>query len=184
MVRLFQGFQQERSLGMIASGITIGRAQDYYPTQDDPDYVEKSDAPWIKRFSASGGRTVISGDAKMRRKPYERLALVDAQLVVIFFSSAWSGWKFCRKCSLLIHWWPVILTATKKAKPGFYQVPMAWPDEGQGSLQQLPSDDLRLIKIERQRAQQATVRLSRRKQRDAASAAGDLFGDERAQDPS
>lgn len=183
MVRLFQGFQQERSLRDLATGITIGRAQDYYPTPDDPDFVSRSDAPWIRRFAAEGGRAVISADAAMRRKPHERLALVEAQLVVIFFSSAWSGWKFCRKCSLLIHWWPTILTVAKKGKPGFYSVPTAWPEEGKAKLQGLPTDDLRLVRIERQLAQRATVQRRRRRLRDNAGASGDLF-DEGTQDSS
>lgn len=184
MVRLFQGFQQERSLRDLASGVTIGRAQDYYPSQSDPDFIQRSDAPWIRRFAAEGGRAVISADAAMRRKPHERLALVETKLVVIFFSSAWSSWKFCRKCSLIIHWWPTILATAKKGKPGFYGVPSTWPEEGKADLQVLPSDDLRLVKIERQLAQRTTVQRKRRRVRDGAGASGDLFGDEGNRKPS
>jgi len=175
MVRVFQGFQKERSLKHLASGIEIECAQDYYPQSSDLDYVAKSDAPWVRRFAAAGGRALISSDPKMRRKPHERLALAQAQLVVIFFSSKWAEWKFCRKCSLLIHWWPVILTAVKKGKPGFYVVPMVWPDEGKSKLQQVPSDDLKLLKIERQMAAQTEVRRARRRRAAAGSALGDLF---------
>lgn len=176
MVRVFQGFQKEQALKDIAGGITIKKAQDYYPNIDDPDYVPKDDAPWIRRFAADGGKAIISGNTKMRKVPHERLALVQTRMIVIFFASKWSGWKFCRKCSLLIHWWPNILDAVKNAEPGFYMVPSSWPDEHKAALRQVSTEDLRLVKIERQKAARASVRKARKRRRNANDKQGDFFG--------
>lgn len=175
MVRVFQGFQKEKSLRHLAAGIEVGKAQDYYPDQNDPDYAVKNDAPWIRRFAAAGGKLVISSDTKMRRRSHERFALVQTNLVVVFFTSQWSGSKFCRKCSLLMHWWPIILEAVTKAAPGFYIVSMAWPEEGKAELREVPSIDLKLEKIKRQKAMGDEVRKGRTKRREPSSKQGELF---------
>lgn len=176
MLRVFEAFQRERSLADLAKGISLKKAQDYYPALDDPDHARKNDAPWIRRFAADGGKVVISGNTKMQTVPHERLALVQTGLVTIFFDGKWSGWKFCRKCSLLMHWWPVILDTTKKGRPGFYMVPMAWPEEGRAKLKVIPTADLKLEKIERQLAAREGIQRERQQRREA-TALGDLFDD-------
>ena len=64
--------------------------------------------PWIEKFAAAGGKVIISGNTKMRQVPHERLALVEAGMIVVFFENRWNGWNFFRKCALLLHWWPVV----------------------------------------------------------------------------
>ena len=176
MVRVFRLFQEERALKSQVKGIVVKQAQEYYPRADDPDYSAKDDAPWIRRFAADGGRAIVSSDRRMLTKPHEKLALVQSGLVVIFFSGAWYDWKFCAKSALILHWWPTIMEAVSSAEPGFYRVPIAWPAEGAAQLKQVPTHDLKMIKIDYQKSQGEAVRKARQKRRDG-EALEDLFRD-------
>lgn len=179
MVRVFELFHTEKALRDLVSGVTLHKAQEFYPQPTDEDYSPKNDAPWVRRFAAEGGRVIISGNTKMQIVPHERLALVQEGMTVIFFPGIWSSWKFCHKSALLLHWWPVIVKRAKTPKAGFFVVPNAWPDEGKAKLRQIPSEDLKLVKIERQLAARETVRKERAKRRSDA-AQGTLFPDETA----
>lgn len=137
MVRVIKGFAAEKALKHLSTGIVITQAMDYYPDKSDEDYKAKDDSPWIKRFANDGGKVVVSGDTNMRKKPHERLALVDAGLTMIFFHGHWSGWKFCQKSALLMHWWPTILALAKDPKPGFWMVPLTYPKDGEAELKQV-----------------------------------------------
>lgn len=177
MVRILKGFHSERGIRVLTAGITIVQAQDYYPNEKDSDYSAKDDSPWVRRFAADGGRVVISGDTRMMEKPHERLALLECKLTTIFFSSPWHSWKFCRKCALVMHWWPVLLDTVRKPEPGFFRVPKSWPDDVDAKLQALPTKDLKMTKIERQQANGDAVRASRKRKRDESAAARDMLDD-------
>ncbi|MER8382335.1 hypothetical protein [Mesorhizobium sp. M1403] len=174
MVRVFQLFHKERSLKHIVQGVVIESAKDYTPRLGDGDYQPKNDVPWVKRYAASGGTVIVSGDTKMATVPHERLALVQEGMIVIFFAPKWGQWPFCRKAALLLHWWPTILKHSKKAKPGFFAVPCAWPDDGKGKLRTISTGEAKLVKIQRQRAETATKRQARKMKREAESQ-GRLF---------
>lgn len=166
MVRVFQTFAKERRFKHLSGGHSIESAQDYAPKPGDTDYEPKNDVPWIKRFAEAGGQVIISGNTKMRRTPHERLALVEAGMVVVFFENQWSQWKFFRKCALLLNWWPTIIKQLKTAKPKtFLCVPSAWPEKGK--LRQVSSDDLKLQKIQRQKAAQKDIQAARQHRRKA-----------------
>lgn len=105
-------------------GTVFESAADYAPKPKDPDYVRKSDVPWLKRFASAGGRVVITGDVDMRYKPHELQALIDLGLVVISFEKRWSTWNFYQKSALLLFHWPNILERAEKARPAtFWCVP-------------------------------------------------------------
>lgn len=175
MVRILKGFHLERGLRYLSTGITIVQAQDYYPNKRDADYSARDDSPWIRRFAADGGRVVISGDARMMTKPHERLALLECELTTIFFASPWHGWKFCRKCALVMHWWPALLDIVRNPEPGFFRVPKSWPDEPDAKLQSLPTEDLKMTKIKWQLANRDAVRATRARQRDESAATRDML---------
>lgn len=151
MVRVFQTFASERQLQkLIAGKFEVQSANDYVPTKDDPDYVAHRDVPWVKRFAAAEGKAIISGNPDMKRQPHERLALIECGMIVIFFEGQWSGWKFFRKCALLLHWWPVIASKLKGAKPGsFWHVPCNYPETGR--LRSVSNKDPRALKLERRK---------------------------------
>jgi PIN like domain len=161
MVRVFQALAKERKLKRLAGALSVESAKDYAPKPGDPDYLKRSDVPWVRRFAANGGKVIISGDTNMMREDHERLALIEAGMVVIFFGSQWSGWKFHRKCALLLNWWLVIGSTSAKAKPGsFWRVPTSWRQGGR--LLSLPNTNQKLVKIERQKARQSTIAAVRR----------------------
>ena len=64
MVRVFQTFASERQLRKLSGSFEIKSAADYTPRPGDPDYVPRSDVPWLKRFAADGGKVIISGNTE------------------------------------------------------------------------------------------------------------------------
>lgn len=151
MVRIFQSFASERQFRRISGDFQIKSAADYTPQPGDDDYRPRDDVPWLKRFAKDGGKVIISGDANMRNRAHERLALIESGFIVVFFEGQWSTWKFWRKCALLIHWWPVIAAKTKRVKkPAFYHVPCNWVEDGK--LRWVSNKDPKLLKIERKAA--------------------------------
>lgn len=170
MVRAFQTFAQERQLKNLTSGLTIQSSKDFSPEKGDADYVDGSDAPWIRRFSKEGGRVIISGDTNMLARPHERLALLEEGMIVFFFGKQWANWNFFRKCSLLLHWWPNVARCAKRAKPGtFWRIAAIYKEKGR--LQSIPTDDQKLVRIERQRAAQDKVATARKAKKTAENAA-------------
>jgi hypothetical protein len=161
MARVFQILATEKQFQWLIAGLVIERAKDYTPKKGDPDYLKNDDVPWIKRFSAAGGKIIISGNTKMKTRPHERMALVQEGMVTIFFESQWSNWKFHRKCALLLHWWPHVVKTVKTAKPGtFWHVPCDWKEDGK--LRAVSNEDGKLTKIQRQIAARDYVRKRRR----------------------
>ena len=117
LVKAFQLFSNERAFKS-KGDFEIQSALDYTPKLHDKDYLPKNDVPWIKRFSDSDGRVIITGDTAMSVKPHERLALIEAGMIVIFFEPKWNKWKFFDKCALLMHWWPILAYKVKFAEKG------------------------------------------------------------------
>jgi PIN like domain len=147
MVKVFQTFANERQLKRKIGAFEITSATQYTPKPTDDDYLKKNDVPWIKRFAAAGGRVIISGDTEMRHVPHERLALIQAGMLVFFFDGKWSQWDFFRKCSLLIHHWPAIANRIKRGKsPTFWHIPLSWHEKAK--LRKVSTDDPKMLKLE------------------------------------
>jgi hypothetical protein len=169
MVRVFQTFANERQLKNLVLGeFEVESAVDYTPKLGDSDYIKGSDVPWIKRFAAAGGKVIISGNTEMKNVQHERLALVQAGMIVFFFDGKWSQWKFFRKCSLLIHWWPEMAKKLKRAKPAtFFHVPLNWSERSK--IRKVSTDDPQKLKIEKQIKAGDRIRRIRKKAMDARS---------------
>jgi hypothetical protein len=108
--------------------------------------------------------------------PHERLALVELGFIVIFFENQWSGWKFFRKCALLLHWWPVIAAKirSKRTKPGsFWHIPSNWPEKGK--LKAVSNQDPKLLQIEAQRAKGKRAKKSAKPSAQPGTSYGPLF---------
>lgn len=164
LVNVFRTLAKEKQFRNSLGAFEIGSAKDYTPNVEDSDYKRRDDSPWIKRFAAAGGKVIISGNTQMKRVPHERLALVQAGMIVIFFENQWNNWPFFSKCALLIHWWPAIAKRVKKAKaPIFLHVPLNWKENGQ--LRKASMEDPRKLKIEHQIKAQAKVRKERKKKK-------------------
>jgi hypothetical protein len=157
MVRVFQTFASERQLKKLIGSIEVTSAANYAPKRGDGDYRPKNDEPWIKRFAADGGKVIISGDTKMRYVPHERLALIQAGMLVFFFDGKWSTWGFFHKCSLLIHHWPAIASRVKRTRSAaFWQIPLSWSEKAK--LRRASLDDPKKLKLERKSKAQRVAR--------------------------
>jgi len=173
MLRMFQGFHNERALKHLVDGIELVKAQSYYPRAGDKDY-RRSDDPWIRRFAVDGGKVILSGDGKMLQRQHEKLALKECGMVAVFLPGKWSTWKLCQKASLLLHWWPVIVSEVRNYEQGFYRVPKAWPVDGTMNLVRIADADLKMQKIEQQKSLQTSVQKVR-KGREPLSGTPDMF---------
>ena len=157
MVRVFQTFASERQLKKLIGTIEVTSAAAYTPKPGDSDYKRKNDEPWIKRFAADGGKVIISGDTRMRYVPHERLALIQAGMLVFFFDGKWSEWGFFHKCSLLIHHWPAIATRVKRNNlAAFWQIPLSW--HVKAKLRRTSLDDPQKLKLERRSRKKRVAR--------------------------
>lgn len=86
-----------------------------------------SDVPWLQKFAKSGGKVVVSGDAKMRGRLHEQKALSDAGFIVFFMARSWNQMSSHEKVAMLIRWWPIIVAKALSAKPGqFFELPNSW----------------------------------------------------------
>lgn len=150
MVRVFETFASERQLKKFTGNFEIESAKKYTPEPRDGDYIAKNDVPWIKRFAASGGRVIISGNTKMRSVPHERLALIECGMITIFFEARWNNWNFFDKCAHLMHWWPVIDKKVRRAPKGsFWAIPLNWTASAGGKLRKISNRDPGELKLER-----------------------------------
>ena len=171
LVRALQSFANESQFKRLTGGYEITKAKDYAPRDSDTDFEAGSDVPWVKRYAADGGQIIISGDVMMMSRSHERLALLEAGLIVCFFTPQWSSWKFNRKCALLINWWPVIVkTMATAEKSTFWQIPSNWQEDG--SLISLPTNDKKLARIQKQLEKQERVAAARKSRRDAQTPEG------------
>lgn len=130
MVKAFQSLSKEWALRREMGQFVIVSAQDYTPKPSDPDYVAKSDVPWLTRYAKDGGQIVITGDCGMIEKPHELMALQQNGFVVVLFERAWSNWDFFKKSSLLLHYWITLAHRVKKsAKGALWRMPSVWKDD-------------------------------------------------------
>lgn len=161
MVRAFQALANEHKFKRLVQAKVVSAA-DYAPSLEEIKEAGKSDVNWIVPYAKAGGQVIVSGDGMMRQRPHERLALVQANMVVFFFDRSWNNEAFWAKCSLLLRWWPMMIEAAKAAPtPSFWVVPATW--SARSEIRQVPHHDLRLERILRQKARAPEVRRARRR---------------------
>lgn len=120
MVRVFASLGAEKRF----RGFEFVSAKDYAPKPTDPDYIRKSDVPWLERFHEAGGRIVVSGNVRMMEEPLEMQALRQLGFTVFFFERKWNRWDFYQKSALVLFYWERISSKIKRAKPGkFWRIP-------------------------------------------------------------
>lgn len=167
MVRVFETFAAERQLRRLVSNLIIESAATYRPSPSDADYLRKNDVPWIRRFADAGGQAIICNDHRMMKVPHERTALVEANLVVVFFERSWNQLPFTAKCAHMLLWWErIVSTIQHSSAPAFWKVPQKW--ELDEKLQRIPHDDVAKQRIERQLAEQPKKRAARAQRRKEA----------------
>ncbi len=173
LVHAFQAFANERKFRQLTGGLIVEKAKDHAPKPGDEDYLKGNDGPWIRRFAQAGGKIIITGDTEMISVPHERLALLQEKMIVIFFASKWSNWKFHKKCALLMFWWPEIVQTVKKADEAtFWRVPSSFAENAK--IDRVSTQDQKLEKIVRQRAAQPETAARRKAVRNEAGKQDDF----------
>ena len=78
------------------------------------------DIDWIAEFKARGGVLLVSGDERMRDRPFEREALSVSGLIAVFppESRFWNALKLFGQAAFLIRWFPAIIELARRAEPG------------------------------------------------------------------
>lgn len=76
------------------------------------------DETWLPKFAAEGGRAILSGDAKMLKRPHQLVAVRETGLVCIVLSKAWTQAKRHEQAANIIYWWPRIEAVIETSKPG------------------------------------------------------------------
>jgi len=131
MVRVFRSLGGERRF----RGFEFVSAKDYAPKSSDPDYIKKSDVPWLERFAQDGGKVIISGNVRMMEVPLEMQALRQCGFLVFFFERKWNEWDFFQKCALVLFYWERIARKIKRGKTGkFWRVPNHFREDGDLSV--------------------------------------------------
>ena len=153
MVRVFEALASQNQIQALVRDLEVFSAKDFTPRPGDADYSPRNDAPWVRRFAASGGRVIISGNTRMQRVPHERLAMVHAGMVVLFFEAKWNNLRFFPKCAILLQWWPEVAKIVRDAEaPSFWRIPASL--DPKHAVQRFSHDDQALLRIERQKAEQ------------------------------
>ncbi len=75
------------------------------------------DINWIPEVG-KGGWVVITGDRGISRKPAERKALEEANVIAVFMAKGFTSKPIFELVSLLIRWWPEIERSVRRVMPG------------------------------------------------------------------
>ena len=176
MARMFQSLASEKRFRNLTGDFTFESARDYTPKKEDSDYLAKNDVPWIKRFSSSGGRVIISGNTKMKTVPHERLALVQENMIVIFFEPKWNNLTFFKKSALLLHWWPAVVRTIENATPGsFWHIPLSFGNEE--TLRPVSNENLYQKRREKQESERDNIIAARKAKRSPRKLLNERQGD-------
>ncbi|MGH7729163.1 MAG: hypothetical protein ACREQC_06285 [Candidatus Binataceae bacterium] len=79
--------------------------------------AETPDVTWIPQIGQRGW-TLVTGDRGISRKPAERKALEEANVVSIFMAKGFTSKPLFEQVSLVIRSWPEIQRAVEQVKPG------------------------------------------------------------------
>ena len=84
--------------------------------QDDfaPD---TEDIDWLPEVGRKGW-VVVTGDRRIAKKPPERKALEEANVIAIFMAKGFTGKHIFDLVASFIKWWPDIERAAARVKPG------------------------------------------------------------------
>jgi hypothetical protein len=127
MLRVFKSLGLEKRF----KGFEFAIAKDYAPKPTDPDYIRKSDVPWLERFAKDGGKIIISGNVRMMDNPLEMQALRELGFKVFFFEAKWNQWDFFQKSALLLFYWERIAAKIRRGKSGkFWRIPGHFKTDG------------------------------------------------------
>ena len=89
-------------------GVDARHLQDYFP----PDTL---DVDWIPEVGKKGW-VVVTGDRRISKKPPERKALQEANVIAVFMAKGFTSKKIFDLVASFIKWWPEIEYAVSRVK--------------------------------------------------------------------
>lgn len=91
-------------------GVDARHLQDDFP-------AETPDVNWLPEVGKKGW-VVVTGDRRISKKPPERKALEEANVIAIFMAKGFTSKLKFDLVASFIRWWPDIDRAVKHVKPG------------------------------------------------------------------
>jgi len=91
-------------------GVSTKHLQDEF-SPDTPD------TEWISEVGLQGW-IVVTGDRGISKKPAERKALEEANVVTVFMAKGFTTKPIFELVALIIRWWPDIERAVVRVRPG------------------------------------------------------------------
>lgn len=79
--------------------------------------ADTPDVDWLPQVGQKGW-VVITGDRGISKKPAERKALEEANIISVFMAKGFTSKPIFEMVSLVIRWWPDIEKAVSRVKPG------------------------------------------------------------------
>jgi len=95
---------------LVILGVDAHHLQDDFP----PDTL---DVDWIPEVGKKGW-VVVTGDRRISKKPPERKALQEANVIAVFMSKGFTSKKIFDIVASFVKWWPEIEYAVSRVKPG------------------------------------------------------------------
>jgi PIN like domain len=95
---------------LVILGVDARHLQDDFP----PDTL---DVDWIPEVGKRGW-VVVTGDRRISKKPPERKALQEANVIAVFMSKGFTSKKIFDIVASFVKWWPEIEYAVSRVKPG------------------------------------------------------------------
>ncbi len=75
------------------------------------------DTDWMTVLGEEDGWAVVTADRKIRTRPLEKKALLDAGLIVFVLAPGWNQEPYWPKVTGIIRWIPSMITAVAAYKP-------------------------------------------------------------------
>jgi hypothetical protein len=75
------------------------------------------DVNWLPEIGRKGW-VVVTGDRRISKKPPERKALAEANVIAVFMAKGFTGKQIFDLVACFIRWWPAIERAVDRVKRG------------------------------------------------------------------
>ena len=95
---------------LVILGVDARHLQDDFP-------ASTIDVDWLPEVGKRGW-IVVTGDRRISKKPPERKALEEANVIAVFMAKGFTSKPIFDLVSSFIKWWPDIERAVARVKPG------------------------------------------------------------------
>lgn len=76
------------------------------------------DETWLPHFASEGGKAILTGDARIMKRPHQLVAIRDCGLICVVLSETWTHAKKGWQAANVIFWWGRVEAAVRESQPG------------------------------------------------------------------